>query len=60
MAIRYKLIEELFNEGTAMERGNTACAPSLTKPTEMSVKGEKASIQDCKGSRKEPVCLCEG
>ena len=30
MVNRYKLIEELFNEETAMERGNTECAASLT------------------------------
>jgi hypothetical protein len=32
--IRYNIIEELFNEGIAMEQGNTECAPSLTKPTD--------------------------
>jgi len=57
MVIRYMIIEELFNEGIAMERGNTECAPSLTKPTDCmkcQVRVRKPQL-DCKGSRRQEI-----
>ena len=53
MVIRYIMIVELSNEETTNERSaNNVCifTNELDGLQEMSGKGEKASIQDCKGS----------